>query len=239
MVFQGYHFNNLLTVILGNIEMALDCGDKEMMHRYLADSKAASLKAARIGEQLLLYLGGVPLALVIVDCCVQIKRIMDEIGGHIPSRVRFGVQCDGPIPVACDLERLKDAVACLVDNSVEAMPPAGGEILVTVGPGRPAEERAFWPMGRPPRPEEMCRITVRDNGAGIPPDDLSKIFDPFFSSKMMGRGLGLSTVLGVIKLHDGAVGVESVPGEGTAVHLFLPMARRSGSADFSEPALDR
>ncbi len=224
----AHNYNNFLAVILGNMELALRGREPGTVERHLDEGVAAALKAARMGRQLLLYLGEACPEMHRIDCSRQVEEIMGALAARIPPPVRWRTRTSGlpPVHCECDADFLADALATLVDNSVEAMMPGGGEIEVSVQAERPAERKIFWPEKHRVRAETMCRITVRDTGPGMAREEMRRIFDPFYSSRAVGRGLGLSTVLGVARIHDGTVGVESELGGGTAVHLFLPLGDR-------------
>jgi two-component system sensor histidine kinase HydH len=110
-------------------------------------------------------------------------------------------------PITLDTEQMKQVVLNLLLNAVQAMPKGGRLDL-----GARVLEDNRW-----------MKLSIRDSGIGIPPEDLKKLFDPFFSTKEGGLGLGLSIAHRIIDQHHGKIEVESLPGEGTAFHLWLPL----------------
>jgi CheY-like chemotaxis protein len=121
----------------------------------------------------------------------------------------------------------------LVTNAAEAMNGAPGAILVRVGVEGVTEEQAASLRGSLGQAGEYACIEVRDSGQGMPPGILDRIFDPFFSTKVAGRGLGLAAVMGIVRSLGGAIGVHSREGLGTVFRVYLP---RSAPAPAGEPA---
>ncbi len=222
----AHNYNNFLAVILGNMELALHGTDQETVRRCLADGVQAAMKAASMGRKMLLYLGDACPKMSRIDCGRQVERIISGLVHRIPAAIRLRLRRKATLTVHCDVDYLADALGTLVDNSVEAMTATGGEIEISVDSVRPADRSLFWPVDQRSCEDVMCCISVRDTGPGMEAGEMRRIFDPFYSSKAVGRGLGLSTVLGVARMHDGTVGVESMPGAGTAVHIFLPLCGR-------------
>jgi CheY-like chemotaxis protein len=109
------------------------------------------------------------------------------------------------------------------------------EIAASVVEGQNAPVVPLWPHGPLPPGRYLC-IEVADSGIGMPPDVLDKIFDPFFSTKFIGRGLGLPAVLGIVRGHKGAIHVESVPGKGTTFRVFFPVSPEPAAGASAPPA---
>src|SRR5262249_45990097 len=106
---------------------------------------------------------------------------------------------------------------------------AGGHVRVTVGMTEPLRSTGRW-FPSAPRVGRYTSLTVEDTGAGIDPQLLDRIFDPFFTTKASGRGLGLSALLGIVKSHGGAVGVENRAGGGTTFEVVLPIPTEEGES---------
>lgn len=149
------------------------------------------------------------------------------IRGQIPTRVAVRIDIPADMGVAGDKQRLQQVVLNLVRNAVEAVEGAG-EVLLRARPVVPGSASPPGRMifGQCPEGGGAVEIEVRDDGHGIPADVLPKIFDPFFSTKEVGRGLGLGLfiVFEIIEEHGGCIAVESEPGRGTAFFLRLPAA---------------
>ena len=220
----AHNFNNILTVVLGNLELALEAHDSSRLRAHLNECKAASLRAAQIGRRLLTYLGTAPVMLDAVACSEAIEQCVADFRQHLPAAVDIVAEVRGAPLVRGDQQLLQEMIECLLANSVEAMPPSGGKITVRAESLPATTPPAYWAIPPPPGLTHAVCITVRDTGSGVPPGELEKIFDPFYTTKSLGRGLGLSTVAGIVRLLDGGLGISSRPGQGTTVHLLLASA---------------
>jgi PAS domain S-box-containing protein len=212
----AHDFNNLLTAILGNISLAIEHTPGAGPARYnLAEAEDASLRARDLTQQLLTFSkGGSPI------------RRMVSIAGIVRDSATFAlrgsnVRCDFEIaddlaPVAVDAGQFGQVVHNLVGNARQAMPD-GGVVRVR------CENAILEPGHNLPMGDGPCiRITVEDQGVGIPSENLKRIFDPFFSTRKDGSGLGLAVCYSVVRQHDGALTVESEPGKGSRFVIHLP-----------------
>jgi PAS domain S-box-containing protein len=223
----AHDFNNLLTSILGNIsliKMYPNSGDK--MHRRLTEAEKACLRAKDLTQQLLTFSkGGAP-----------VKRV-SFIGELIKDSASFAlmgsnVKCEFSIsedlwPVEVDERQIYQVISNVVINADQAMPEGG--IIKIIGQNINGEEEptvhTYYEENAPPLPLKRGRyiqITVEDQGIGVPKEYLTKIFDPYFTTKQKGSGLGLATAYSIIKGHDGYIGVESELGVGMKVHIYIP-----------------
>jgi PAS domain S-box-containing protein len=213
----AHDFNNLLTVILGNLSLTkilLDPGDAAM--RRLADTEKACLRAKDLTRQLLAFArGGVP-----VKKPVTLEPIVRESTRLIlqDSSVAYKLTWPEPLPaVNADAEQLHQLLYELLTNATQAS-PAGGTIHIR---GESAEIEDGSPI--PLAPGQYVRLSVRDEGLGIPEPHLPRIFEPFFTTKENARGLGLATCFLIARNHEGFITVDSAPGEGAAFSLYLPV----------------
>ncbi len=220
----AHDFNNILMGILGNISIAKLRGrpDAELAER-LDEAEKASLRARDLTQQLLTFSrGGAP-----VKKAVAIGDLLREWAAFATrgSKARCEVEIASDLwPVEIDAGQIGQVVHNLVINAVQAM-PSGGIIRLRAENDTVEDDRLF------PRPRgRYVRIDVVDQGIGIPPEHLPKIFDPFFTMKPQGTGLGLTTSYSIVSKHDGLLTVESQPGTGTAFHLYLPASRRAAEA---------
>ncbi len=212
----AHDFNNLLTGIMGNISLAqLELPPGGTIAETLADAEKAALQARELTQQLLTFSrGGRP-----------IKKTL-ALGDLITNATQFtlrgsNVRAETSIPpdlwaVEADPGQIAQVFHNLIINACQSMPQGGAVRLAAVNL-RSAGENGFpLPAGR------YVRITVADHGDGIPPDNLAKIFDPFFSTKKGGTGLGLAVVYSVVRNHGGHIEVTSAVGDGTTFSLLLP-----------------
>ncbi|WP_449244144.1 PAS domain-containing hybrid sensor histidine kinase/response regulator [Desulfobacca acetoxidans] len=208
----AHDFNNILTAILGNISLAkLERDEGER----LTDAERACLQAKALAHQLLTFAkGGSPIMELL-----SVANLIRETASFACRGSQ--VVCEYDLPenlwmVHADAGQLGQVFQNLVINAVQAMPMGGavkilGEnIIVEIGTNLPLN------------PGKYVKIIVQDRGVGIPTEYLTRIFDPYFTTKQMGSGLGLATVYSIIKAHKGHIAVESTLGLGTAFEVYLP-----------------
>jgi len=218
----AHDFNNLLTAIIGNISLAslLLPPDDEMATR-LNDAKNASLRARDLAQQLLTFArGGAP----IKKTASIGKLIQDTVsfslrGTHSRSEFLFGADL---WPAEIDPGQISQVVANLVVNADQAM-PNGGTLRVS------CDNFTYRSDTEPSVPDllpgDYIRIAIRDEGMGIPENCLKRIFDPYFTTKPKGNGLGLATTYSIIKNHNGLICVDSQVHYGSTFTLYLPASR--------------
>ena len=228
----AHDFNNLLTAIIGNISLAslllppelsqLPSAAKDYgeMAARLVDAKNASMRARDLAQQLLTFArGGAP----IKKTASIGKLIQDTVsfslrGSHSRSEFQFGSDL---WPVEIDPGQISQVIANLVVNAHQAM-PNGGTLHVSCENFR--YNANTTPVVPDLPPGDYIRISIRDEGAGIPEEYLKRIFDPYFTTKPKGNGLGLATTYSIIKNHNGLVTVKSQLHVGSTFTLYLPAA---------------
>jgi signal transduction histidine kinase/CheY-like chemotaxis protein len=217
----AHDFNNLLTAVLGNISMAkMYIDGRSKAHGRLTEAESACRRATELTYQLLTFSkGGSP-----IKATTSIVDIIREAANFTLHGTSVAAQfkiADDIRPVNVDTGQMSQVFNNLIINAVQAM-PKGGSIFFTV-------ENAVLADGAVPTLPEgsYVKITVRDAGSGIPEGNLAKIFDPYFTTKQQGSGLGLASVYSIIKKHDGHITVESTPGQGATFHIYLPVSRNA------------
>jgi PAS domain S-box-containing protein len=215
----AHDFNNLLVPILGSVDevdLALP-GDSPAL-RAVASIRTAAQHAADLTRQMLDYVGRSSSELRPVDAGDVLRELAALLRASVPRRLDVGVDVEDGLPqVVADLGQLKQVVLNLAMNAADSQ-PGSGEVRVRVFAGAP-EGTAV--VGRLPSPRGVC-LEVRDAGPGLP-DDLDTLFDPFFTTRDGGRGLGLAVVQGVVQAHDGGIAVVSTP-QGSTFQVWLPLA---------------
>lgn len=214
----AHDFNNLLTVILGNISLArMQAEADEELRRCLTEAEGAITEAIGLTKQLLAFAkGGAP-----IRKPVDVKELLTNAVQFVcrGSAVRWTVEVGDQVwPVIADAGQLSQVIHNLVINALQAM-ERGGQVRV-------GAENAVIESGevRALQPGRYVRIWVSDTGVGIPREHLTKIFDPYFSTKPQGSGLGLAVSYSIIKSHHGHIEVESEVGKGSTFSVYLPAA---------------
>jgi PAS domain S-box-containing protein len=217
----AHDFNNILTTILGNIALAkMDVGPKDEIFPLLSDVETASSRAQALTKQLLTFAkGGAP-----IKETSSIKEVITESSIFVlrgsKSSCEFSIAED-LWPVEVDVGQISQVINNIVMNANQAM-PNGGRIQVT-GENLTIEDK----HGLPIKPGRYVRISIRDQGLGIAKEDIVKVFDPYFTTKPEGSGLGLATTYSIVKNHDGHITVESELGKGTTFQIYLPASEKT------------
>jgi two-component system, cell cycle sensor histidine kinase and response regulator CckA len=222
----AHEFNNLLQVVLGNIELALRdrSGDADLVKNLTRATQAVTEAAGIIGRTLT-YIGYGPSQQGPLQLSEACQHGLEMLRAIIPTGVVLETDLQSPGPVInADADQMQQALSNLVTNAIEAVGEGGGTVRVNVRTALPAEIAVAhrFPVDWQAGDGSYACLEVTDTGCGIAAQDVEKLFDPFFSSKFIGRGLGLPVVLGIARSHHGVVAVESEPGSGSVFRLFLP-----------------
>ncbi|MCI0529983.1 MAG: PAS domain S-box protein, partial [Nitrospira sp.] len=217
----AHDFNNILTAILLNISLAkTSMGLEEETLERLTKAEKASLRARDLTRQLLTFSkGGTP-----VKKAASMAEILKDSVNFVLRGSK--VRCEFSIPedlwpVEVDMGQMSQVIQNLIINAIEAM-PEGGIIWVQAENITVGAELAI------PLPEKnYIKISIQDQGTGIPRESLPKVFDPYFTTKPKRGGLGLAITYSIIKKHDGYITVESEPGIGTTFYIYLPASQKS------------
>lgn len=226
----AHDFNNLLTGISGHTNlMTTSIQDAEARTR-LKEIDEMVNRASELTRQMLVYAGRGRFVLEKVDAAGLVKDMAHLLNSAVARGVAMKCEFeDVSALVHVDPTQLRQVVMNLVINASDAMAERGGTIQVRTSCVRLRREDLLNCIvhGTAPVGNAAC-IEVADEGPGIPADQLTRIFDPFFSSKPKGRGLGLAVVLGIVHSHKGAVAVDSEVGRGARFRVLLPLAEESG-----------
>ncbi len=234
----AHDFNNLLTIIIGGTDHALALiRDNDGVTRALADVQLAGRHAADLVRQMMVDAGQVtapakPLAL---GPLVQaLTPLLQAAAQATPVRIELAPALP---PIRGDEVGLRQVIVNLVINAAEAMQGRTGNITVSTMIGQPsAADLARWPAGAAFTTGPWVVLAVHDEGVGMPPETLARIFDPYYSTKFAGRGLGLAVVQGIVRGHHGALTVHSTVGEGTTFRVYLPIGEAPGARPAVTPA---
>jgi PAS domain S-box-containing protein len=221
----AHDFNNILMTILGNAGLALQDLPENSPHRtYLTAIEQASRRAANLCRQMLAYSGKGKFVVETVNLSDLAHKMASSLAEQLPEGARFEEDFAADVPsIIADAAQLSQVTMNLVTNASEALEGKSGTVTLRTGVrhcSRQSHQKNYLdrdlPEGR------YVFIEVSDTGAGMSDETLSRLFDPFFSTKFTGRGLGLSAVLGIVRGHHGAVQVQSRLGSGSSFTVLFP-----------------
>jgi PAS domain S-box-containing protein len=227
----AHDFNNLLTGILGHASLARqDLAENSPAQTHLHEVEQLCLRAAGLCRQMLTYAGKTALALAPLDLNRLLGDSQALLSLSVPRHVTFELELAPALPeIRADAVAICQALLSLVVNAAEAIADTPG--VVTLASGVVTLDDAFLrthAAGRNLTATDYVFVEVRDTGCGMSEAVRRRIFEPFFSTKFTGRGLGLPAVQGCMQSHDGVVTVQSTPGQGTSVRLHFPRYQATG-----------
>jgi signal transduction histidine kinase/CheY-like chemotaxis protein len=225
----AHDFNNLLTGVIGNASLLQDQFPENSSEADMCRSlMSASQSMANLTSQMLAYAGRGRFVVASIDLSRQVERIVPLLHASIPKNVQLRLSLqDLQSRVDADAGQMQQIIMNLVVNAAEAIGTEQGVVEVSTATQRFGQEELRAPQTGEPLPGgSYIALTVRDTGCGMDRQTQDRIFDPFFSTKFAGRGLGLSAVLGIVRSHRGALTVESKPGSGATFRVFLPASER-------------
>ncbi len=220
----AHDFNNLMTVVLGNAELVLlECGGSD--GGVLDEIKKASLRAAELATQMLVYTGKTTLTASSTNLSLVVKEMGSLLDVSISKKVSIQYCLAENVPLILgDVSQLRQVAMNLITNASEAIGDRSGVIAISIHEVELKEgvlERTF-PLGGLPA-GRYVRLEVSDTGDGMKEETMQKIFDPLFTTKITGRGLGLASVLNAVQSHNGAIAVKSELGHGTVFSVYFPV----------------
>ena len=223
----AHDFNNLLAVVSNNLElMRLHLEPGATSHHYIEQALAAVRRGAELTQQMLTYTGQASWGRKSIDINNIVGEVTALMRPTLPPHVQLRLELQPDLPPAlADALQIQQLLVSLLTNAVEAIVAQSGEIVIATF------HRLFdqamlrrTRLDEIPAPGRYLCIQVRDNGIGMDATTLQRLFDPFFTTHFMGRGLGMSAVLGIVRGHRGAIFVDSAPGNGTSICVLLPPA---------------
>ncbi len=226
----AHHINNQLMAVMGSVELAQDlspaCGQ---LRAHLDDALQATSRAVAVGTSLLTYLGQASSSHMPLDLAAVCRQSLPLVSAGMPGNVVLETDLPTPGPAVCaDASQIQQVLANLIANACEAIGAGAGVVRLSVRSVASADIPAVarFPAGWRPREHPYACIEVRDGGCGIAVENMDAIFDPFFSTRLAGRGLGLAIVRGIVRVHDGGIVVESAPGQGSTFRVFVPLVQQ-------------
>ena len=235
----AHDFNNLLTTILGNASLgAMDLPASSPVQECLTQITEASHRAADLCKQMLAYSGRGRFVVQTLDLGQLLEDTAQMLRISISKKavLRFRLEKDLP-SVEVDATQIRQIIMNLVINASEAIGDKSGVICISTGLTRVDRGYLAGTFLDPSLPEgEYVFIEVSDNGSGMSAETQAKIFDPFYTTKFTGRGLGLAAVLGIVRGHKGAMKVYSELGRGSTFKLLFPAVRDVSETPAAMPA---
>jgi PAS domain S-box-containing protein len=227
----AHDFNNLLHVVLGNADIALsNLAPGSPARGPVEEVVRATLRAADLTRQLLAYSGKGAFVVRQLDLSTEVREMATLLRTSISKQATLVWELSSTLPaVSADPTQIRQIVMNLITNASDSLGDTGGTITLRTGMAQPEDledHRLGVPLDGerpvPPGTGPLVFLEIADTGTGMTPDTLSRIFDPFFSTKFTGRGLGLAAVMGIVRSHDGLIRVRTAPGEGTAFRVLFP-----------------
>jgi PAS domain S-box-containing protein len=209
----AHDFNNILTGVIGNADLALQSVPADSKaHGHLERVLAATKRAAELTGQMLAYAGKSSFRQETIDLNTLLEEMIELVKASVPKKILIRADLNAqPAIVRANRAQIGQLVMNLVTNAAEAVSDGPGSVTVRT---RNREER-----GR-----KWVALSVKDTGAGMDSKTIARIFDPFYSTKGPGRGLGLAAVQGIVRSAAAELSVTSSPGEGSTFEVVFPLA---------------
>jgi PAS domain S-box-containing protein len=231
----AHDFNNLLQGIIGSLDLLqrrVSQGRTEELGRFIAGAKASSHRAAALTHRLLAFSRRQPLDPRPTDVNQRVASMEDLLRRTLGEHIQLELDLTpAPWTIRCDPNQLENAVLNLVINARDAM-PGGGRLRIETA-NADIEPSTSGDL----TPGAYVRLSVTDTGTGMSPEVISRAFEPFFTTKPQGQGtgLGLSMIYGFARQSEGSARIESEPGRGTTVSLYLPRVEGPASRELPAP----
>lgn len=224
----AHDFNNILQIILANVNlMQKSVADTDSTQPFITNIKKSITRATSLTRQMLAYAGRRSISLKTLDLGGIVQEIVELVHSLIPKRVMLNMNLAGGIPyIEGDAAQVQQVIMNLVLNASEALDEErGGTVTISTMALYCSEEYLCKNsvLYNAPEGEYVC-LEVSDTGCGMDEETVSKLCDPFFTTKFTGRGLGMSAVLGIMRAHKGALMIESAPGRGTTIRVLFPVS---------------
>src|SRR3569833_119361 len=221
----AHDFNNLLVTILGNTSLARNTpGADERILPLLDEVERGARRAAELTKQMLDYAGQGKFRLQALELPSAVREMAKLVKALIPKggELHYHFQ-EGVPPIEADATQVRQVIMNLLTNAAEAIGDRPGRVVISVDQTRVTESDLEAYTGQSPLPGPYLYLDVADDGCGMDEATRARVFDPFFTTKFQGRGLGMATVLGIVRAHAGAIRIDSREGFGTRVRVLFPV----------------
>ncbi len=226
----AHDFNNLLVAMLGHARLAEeDLPPDSPVQRNLKSVIKAARQAGDLCGQMLAYAGKVPIDTQSIELEGVVQEIGDLLRASIPSSTSIRYSFDKEVPcLRADASQIRQVALNLITNASESIGETGGEIMLSVRTFEySTEDLSKMTFSEDLEPGQYVILTVSDTGSGMDDATKEKLFEPFYTTKFAGRGLGLAAVVGIVRSHGGGIDIESEVDRGSTVSVLFP----AGAAD--------
>ena len=233
----AHDFNNILVGVLGNADMALlELNSNSPAQSYIQDIQTASIRMTELTQKMLAYSGKGKFVIKHFDLSKLIEEMLQLLKISISNKVELSWQLDHNLPaILGDTSQIQQVFMNLITNAAEACGNENGGISVSTGLIHVDRINLadYYQFEELPAGDYIF-LEVTDTGCGMDQETCQKVFEPFFSTKFTGRGLGMSAVMGIIRGHGGAIQVCSEPEQGTIVKILFPLEQGEKGKEFKE-----
>ncbi|MCA1792295.1 MAG: PAS domain S-box protein [Desulfobacteraceae bacterium] len=225
----AHHFNNILMITIGHLELVQeDIQQGSVIADNIKEAALAAHRAVALSQLMLTYLGQGVRKNETIDLSELCRVKMKDLSKAMPENISLTTQFEFTgLMLHSDRSHLEQVLKILFENAVEAlMEETSGKISVTLEPVETSDIQYvhMFPNNWHAGPEEYARLVFSDTGKGMAEETIHQIFEPFYSDKFTGRGLGLAVALGIVKAHGGCICVQSKAGQGTDFIIILPLS---------------
>ncbi len=222
----AHDYNNILMSILGNLELLrLKAESQDQVLAISKKIEASAVRAADLTKQILAFSGASDVYWEVLDLTTLIRQMQSYLESMLHDNIvlELDLQEDLP-PMQMDKSHISQAIINIFSNAKEAIGDKKGTIKIKTG--TISVKQGFFEdavMVDSPETGPYCYVEIEDNGRGIKQAIAEKVFEPFYSTKFPGRGLGLSAALGIVRGHRGVMKLHSNPNKGTRIRMFFPL----------------
>jgi len=218
----AHEFNNALFEITGNIELLqMSIDNRDMLENYSQKIKNSAFRMANLTKKLLAYSRGGKYQPVLTYLSDILKKNIPDSGYNVNPNVEIKIEeLTDSYRIEADLTQLKMAISSILTNALESI---DGQGLVKIKTCTLHADYIYCQSHQGLVPGLYSCLIIEDSGRGMPVQTINKIFEPFFTTNFPGRGLGMAAVYGIVKNHNGWIGVDSKPGKGTKVMVLIPV----------------
>ena len=227
----AHDFNNMLVAVVGNADLlAMDLEDEKLLE-YVSEIQHGAARAAELADQILTYAGQRDSKHEAFDLTELVHELRGLVSSSLSKRIEIELQLAPDLPpLLGDSAQIGQVLMNLLTNAADAIGDKVGRITVRTGlETLSRSDLSTMLLGADLAPGDYVVLEVEDDGNGLDEDARAHMFDPFFSTKSRGRGLGLATAFGIVRAHHGAIGLDSKAGVGTHFRVALPQAEQQAA----------